>query len=208
MTGQARPRNRKKGDKPLRRCIVSGEEMPKDQLIRFVVDPEQEVVADIEACLPGRGFWLSARRDVINTACAKNIFAKAARAKVRVSADLVDRVEGLLARRCLDLIGLARRAGQAVSGFEKVETWLKSGKPAGVLLAATDGAKDGRAKIRTWAGQTPVVVALDGEELGQAFARDRAVHVVLAPGQLAEKLLMNAGRLEGLRCIGDNFPKG
>lgn len=176
-------------------------------MIRFVVGPDHQVVADIEARLPGRGFWLSARRDVINTACDKNRFAKAARAKIKVPSDLADRVEGLLARRCLDLIGLARRAGQAVSGFEKVETWLKSGKPAGVLLAAVDGAEDGRAKVRSWAGKSPVIVALTGDELGQAFARERAVHVVLAPGQLANKLLVNAGRLEGLRNIGVSSPQ-
>ena len=207
MAGQAHPRNKKKEDQPLRRCIVSSEELPKDKMIRFVVGPDHQVVADIEARLPGRGFWLSARRDVINTACDKNRFAKAARAKIKVPSDLADRVEGLLARRCLDLIGLARRAGQAVSGFEKVETWLKSGKPAGVLLAAVDGAEDGRAKVRSWAGKSPVIVALTGDELGQAFARERAVHVVLAPGQLANKLLVNAGRLEGLRNIGVSSPQ-
>ncbi|MBL6931514.1 MAG: RNA-binding protein [Rhodospirillales bacterium] len=207
MAGQAHPRKKKKEDQPLRRCIVSSEELPKDKMIRFVVGPDHQVVADIEARLPGRGFWLSARRDVINTACDKNRFAKAARAKIKVPSDLADRVEGLLARRCLDLIGLARRAGQAVSGFEKVETWLKSGKPAGVLLAAVDGAEDGRAKVRSWAGKSPVIVALTGDELGQAFARERAVHVVLAPGQLANKLLVNAGRLEGLRNIGVSSPQ-
>ena len=207
MAGQAHPRNKKKEDQPLRRCIVSSEELPKDKMIRFVVGPDHQVVADIEARLPGRGFWLSARRDVINTACDKNRFAKAARAKIKVPSDLADRVEGLLARRCLDLIGLARRAGQAVSGFEKVETWLKSGKPAGVLLAAVDGAEDGRAKVRSWAGKSPVIVALTGDELGQAFARERAVHVILAPGQLANKLLVNAGRLEGLRNIGVSSPQ-
>jgi uncharacterized protein len=208
MAGQAPPLKKKKGDQPLRRCIVSGDEMPKDKMVRFVVGPDQEIVADIEARLPGRGFWLSARRDVINTACDKNRFAKAARAKVKVPPDLADRVEGLLVRRCLDLIGLARRAGQAVSGFEKVETWLKSGKPAGVLLAAVDGAADGRAKVRSWAGNAPVIVALNSDELGQAFARERAVHVVVAPGQLAKKLLVNAGRLEGLRSVRDVSPEG
>jgi len=168
-------------------------------MIRFVVGPDEEIVADIEARLPGRGFWLSAGRDVLHTACAKNLFAKAARAKVKIPADLADRVEGLLAKRCLNHVGLARRAGQAVSGYGKVEAWLKSGKPAGVLLAAADGAEDGLAKVRSWAGKTPVITALDADELGQAFARARAVHVIVAPGRLAESLLVDAGRLEGLR---------
>ncbi|NQU58203.1 MAG: RNA-binding protein [Rhodospirillales bacterium] len=199
MAGRRNPRKKQKGETSLRRCIVSGTELPKDCMIRFVVGPDEEIVADIEARLPGRGFWLSAGRDVLHTACAKNLFAKAARAKVKIPADLADRVEGLLAKRCLNHVGLARRAGQAVSGYGKVEAWLKSGKPAGVLLAAADGAEDGLAKVRSWAGKTPVITALDADELGQAFARARAVHVIVAPGRLAESLLVDAGRLEGLR---------
>ena len=145
---------------------------------------------------------MSAERGMIHTACAKNLFAKAARAKVNIPADLADRVEGLLAKRCLNHVGLARRAGEAVSGFGKVEAWLKSGKPAGVLMAAADGAEDGLAKVRAWAAKTPVIVALDANELGQAFARERAVHVIVAPGRLAHNLLVDAGRLEGLRKTG------
>ena len=199
MAGRKRPRKTDKGEMSLKRCIVSNVEMPRDQMIRFVVGPDEEIVADIEARLPGRGFWLSARRDVIHTACTKSHFAKAARAPVKVPEDLADRVERLLVRRCQDLIGLARRAGQAVSGFAKVEVWLKSGKPAGVLLAAVDGAEDGRKKVRAWAEKAPVIVALDADELGLAFSRERAVHVIVAPGRLAEGLLVTARRLEGLR---------
>ena len=199
MAGRKRPRKSNKGEVSLKRCIVSNVEMPRDQMVRFVVGPDEEIVADIEARLPGRGFWLSARRDVIHTACAKNHFAKAARTKVKVPDDLADRVERLLVRRCQDLIGLARRAGQAVSGFAKVEVWLKSGKPAGVLLAAVDGAEDGRKKVRSWAEDAPVIVALDADELGLAFSRERTVHVIVAPGRLAEGLLVTARRLEGLR---------
>ena len=199
MAERKRPRKLDKGEMVLKRCIVSNVKMPMDKMVRFVVGPDEEIVVDIEARLPGRGFWLSARRDVIHTAYAKNYFAKAARAKVEVPADLADRVERLLVRRCQDLIGLARRAGQAVSGFAKVEVWLKSAKPAGVLLAAVDGAEDGQKKVRSWAKKLPVIVALDADELGLVFSRDRAVHVIVAPGRLAKNLLATARRLEGLR---------
>jgi predicted RNA-binding protein YlxR (DUF448 family) len=199
MAERKRPQKLDKGEIVLKRCIVSNVKMPMDKMVRFVVGPDEEIVVDIEARLPGRGFWLSARRDVIHTAYAKSYFAKAARAKVKVPADLADRVERLLVRRCQDLIGLARRAGQAVSGFAKVEVWLKSGKPAGVLIAAVDGAEDGQKKVRSWAKKLPVIVALDADELGLVFSRDRAVHVIVAPGRLAKNLLATARRLESLR---------
>lgn len=186
---------------PLRRCLASGAVRPKEDLVRFVVGPGAAVVPDIEGRLPGRGFWLSANRDVVNTACAKGLFARAARAAVAAEPDLADRVEVLLARRCLDLIGLARRAGQAVAGFEKVQGWLRAGK-AGVVLAAADGAPGGRAKVRALAPDTPLLDLFGAAELGAALGRERAVHVALAPGRLAERLCLEAARLAGFRSQG------
>jgi predicted RNA-binding protein YlxR (DUF448 family) len=201
MVGRKHPRVKKKRELSQRRCIVSGVEMSKERMLRFVIGPDDEIVADVEGRLPGRGFWLIAEHGMIHKASVKNLFAKTARAKVTIPEDLADRVEGLLAKRCLNLVGLARRAGEAVSGFGKVEAWLKSGKPAGALLAAADGAEEGLAKVRVWAAKTPVISVLDADELGQAFARERAVHVIVAPGRLAHNLLVDAGRLEGIRGI-------
>jgi predicted RNA-binding protein YlxR (DUF448 family)/ribosomal protein L30E len=183
---------------PLRRCLVTGLVLPVERLVRFVVGPEGDVVPDVEARLPGRGLWLSAERDVVNTASAKNLFAKAARRKALPPSELTDRVEGLLSRRCLDLIGLARRAGQAIAGFEKVRSALKAGQGA-VLLAASDGAADGREKVKSLAPALPIIALFDAGELGAAFGRDHVVHGVITPGRLAERLLVEAGRLAGFR---------
>lgn len=181
-----------------RKCIVTGTVGPKETMVRFVAGPDGNIVPDIEGKLPGRGFWLSAERDVVNTACAKNHFAKAARRQIGVADGMADLVDRLLARRCMDLIGLARRAGQAVAGFEKVKARQKTGQTA-VLLAASDGAADGRAKIRALAPQVPLLDLFGRRELGAAMGRDDAVHVALAPGRLAQRLLEEAGRLAGFR---------
>ncbi len=189
---------------PRRRCIASHQERESAEMLRFVVDPDGRIVVDVDGKLPGRGFWLSADRDMLHTACAKNLFARAARAKVEVPEDLAERVEKQLVRRCLDHLGLARRAGQAIAGFEKVEAWLKAGKGVGLLLAASDGSAQGREKIkalaRAVATRAALVDCLDSAELGDAFGREKAVHAVLAKGRLAEKLLVDAGRLKGLRA--------
>lgn len=170
-------------------------------MIRFVVSPEGVVVPDVAGRLPGRGFWLSARRDTVKTACAKKLFARAARAPVTVAADLDAEIERLLARRCLDLIGMARRAGQAVVGFEKVRSHLRAAG-AGVVLAAAEGAANGREKIAALAPGVPVVGLFSGAELGTALGRDHAVHAALAPGPIADKLLREAARLAGFRSPG------
>jgi uncharacterized protein len=177
---------------------VTGEVRQKQDLVRFVVGPDGRIHPDVAERLPGRGLWTLARRDIVARAVKKRLFARAARSAVGVDEDIDRRVEGLLARRAVDLIGLARRAGLAVCGFAKVEAALQDGKAA-VLIAASDGSADGRGKLRARAPGLPLVEALTSAELGAAFGREGAVHAVLKAGPLAEAFLAVAGRLAGFR---------
>jgi predicted RNA-binding protein YlxR (DUF448 family)/ribosomal protein L30E len=182
----------------LRRCLVTRQSGPPGQLLRFVIDPEGRVQPDLDARLPGRGMWLSADRNVLNKAIAGNLFARAARLPARVAPDLAEQVERLLARRALATLGLARRAGQVALGFEQVRPWLRSGAAA-VLVAARDGAADGRRKLRRLAPEVPLIVAFSSTELGAALGRESLVHVAVAPGGLAQRLLRDVERLAGFR---------
>src|ERR1051326_55554 len=101
---------------PQRRCIVTGESKDRGQLLRFVVAPDGAIVPVVAGRLPGRGLWLTPRRDIVERALTKRIFARAARQPLVAPPGLADRVEALLARRCCDALGLARRAGLAVAG--------------------------------------------------------------------------------------------
>ena len=51
-----------------RRCIVTREVLYPDQLIRFVAGPDGEVVPDLKRKLPGRGVWVTAKRDLVQQA--------------------------------------------------------------------------------------------------------------------------------------------
>lgn len=188
-------------ESPQRRCIVTGEVKDKSEMVRFVVGPDGRVVPDIAGNLPGRGLWLTASREVVETAVAKGRFAKAARGHTVSEVDLADQVGRLLARRCLDLIGLARRAGQAVTGFEKVRACLRQ-DDAAVLLAAADGGGDGRAKLSGLAGAIPEVAVFSRAELSSALGRENVVHAALRPGGLAGKFMTEAARLAGFRVSG------
>lgn len=196
----ARP-PRRSGEGPLRRCIASGAVRMKAEMVRFVVAPDGNAVADVEGRLPGRGMWLSADRDMVNKACRKGLFSRAARTRVSVPDDLADRVEGLLLRRCLDLIGLARRAGLVVTGSGRTGEWLRAGR-AGVLLGAADAAPGGRAKMRALAPGVPLVELFSGAEQGSAVGRDGAVHMAMGRGPLADALMRETGRLAGFRQAG------
>lgn len=181
-----------------RRCISTGVVKPVAQLVRFVVGPDGAVVADVGGRLPGRGLWLSAERGAVEAACRRRAFARAARAQVRVPADLPECVERQLARRCLDLVALARRAHQAVGGHEKTRSWIADGK-AGLVLAAADGAPAECARMRSLAAGLPVIAVLTAAELGAVFARQRTVHAAVAPGRLALRIRDETERLAGFR---------
>lgn len=188
----------------MRRCIVTGEVRPQAELIRFVVGPDQEVVPDLAGRLPGRGLWLTPRRDIVAAACARKRFSWAARRAVRAADDLDEMVARLLVERCVELLGLARRGGQVVVGFERVRAWLKDGAReagGGAVVAASDGGEDGVGKLAALADRVGVarIRPLTGAELGRGLGRERVVHVALMPGRLATKITREARRLAGFR---------
>ena len=86
---------------PLRRCLATRERLPKDEMLRFVVGPDRILVPDLEARLPGRGLWLTARRDIVERAVAKRLIERACEGEVRVPRDLARQVETLSRRRAL-----------------------------------------------------------------------------------------------------------
>ena len=131
-------------------------------------------------------------------AVAKRIFARAARSQVSVDDGLADRIEQLLAKRCCEILGLARRAGQAVAGFEKVRALVSSGG-AKVLVEAADGGGDSRAKLAALAPALPVIDRLSCAELSAALGREHVAHAALAPGRLAASFVAEAARLGGFR---------
>lgn len=174
-----------------RRCIVTGLVRPKDELIRFVVSPDHNIVPDLAGNLPGRGLWVTAEREAIEAAAQKNLFAKAAKAQVKVEPALADVVAQLLRKRCLDWLGLARSAGIAVLGQPQVEAALKA-KTIVLLFVADDAAANGLEKVNP----ASAVRCFNRNELGAALGHDQIVYAGLKRHGLTEKLQTELVRLE------------
>jgi predicted RNA-binding protein YlxR (DUF448 family) len=183
-----------------RRDIVSGEAMAEARLIRFVAGPDGAVVPDLARKLPGRGLWVAADRASVEAAAGKNLFARAARRKLAAPAGLADLVEGLLRRRLLSGLGLARKAGDTTSGFEKVSAALSSGKCAW-LIEASDGAADGRRKLLGLARKQPrapgLIGAFTAAELGLALGLENVIHTAFLAGRAADRWAQDVHRLSG-----------
>jgi predicted RNA-binding protein YlxR (DUF448 family) len=183
-----------------RRDIVSGEVMEEARLLRFVAGPEGAVVPDLARKLPGRGLWVAADRASVDQAAKKGLFSRAAKAKLVASADLSDQVDALLRRRILSGLGLARKAGDLTSGFEKVSQAIASGKAAW-LIEASDGAADGRRKIWAQARKQLRPPGLLGvftaSELGLALGLENVIHTAFLAGRAADRWAQDVQRLSG-----------
>ncbi len=195
MTRGGRNKDRENG--PERKCIATGAVQPKSGLIRFVVGPDGRLVPDLMEKLPGRGIWVSADRAAIDKAAKKGLFSRATKQQVTVPDDLSDLVERALVRRLVDLVSLARKGGEAVSGFEKVKDWLIKDQ-AEVLIQACDGSGRGKSKLRTPEGGS-FIGWMTADELGQAFGRQTVIHVALGAGGLTQRVVEEAARLKGMR---------
>jgi uncharacterized protein len=179
-----------------RRCITTGESLPKERLVRFVVGPGDRIVPDIAGALPGRGLWVTANREALARAIRTKAFGRAAKRSVTVPDGLVADVERLLAQRCVELLGLARRAGLAAAGYVAVERWLR-GRTDTMLVEAADASDSGRGRLVALAKDEAIRV-LSRAELGAAFAREELSHTAIAGG-LVPRLARELGRLRGFR---------
>jgi len=181
-----------------RRCIVTRDTEVKAGLVRFVVGPDNQVIPDVLEKLPGRGMWVSANRKTIDEAVKKGLFARAAKAPAKADPELADQVEGILARRVVDMLSMGRKAGRAVAGLEKVKTWLIAEK-AVVLLQASDGSERGKTALRPPDGPETLIDCLTSSELGMAFGRDTVIHAAMTKDGITNRVLYDAARLKGLR---------
>lgn len=187
-----------------RKDLVTNEVMEESRLIRFVVGPDATVVPDLARKLPGRGMWVEASRASIDAAAAKGLFSRSAKMKVMPPPGLSDLVEGLLVKRCLDQLGLARREGVLISGFEKTNAAIRGGR-VGWLIEASDGSADGRNKLLGLAAwrtpPVPVCGAFSAEELGLALGLENVIHVSLLAGRQAGRWTEEVRKLAGFRPL-------
>jgi predicted RNA-binding protein YlxR (DUF448 family) len=214
-----RPRPHR-SDAAIRRCIVSGDTLPRERLIRFVIGPDDVVVPDLSERLPGRGLWLTGHHDIVSQACVSGAFRRAARRAVSPlvgphGEDLSALVDGQLAQRCLDAIGLARRAGRLVVGFDQVRAGLKGmasdagqSRGAAILLTAQDAAADGRDKLTALANRIAEggaeitrLALFDAKTLGSAVGRDQVVHALVENDAAGKRLHAAIRRLAVYRGV-------
>ena len=197
-----------------RTCIVTRQQRPPGELIRFVRAPDGTVVADLRRKLPGRGVWVTATAALVETAEKRRLLEKQFDEPATVEPGLAARIDDLLLSAATGALALARKAGTLIGGFGKVEGALQTEQVVGLVHAAEAGA-DGVAKLgaaarrRFGEGKLPVIRCFGGEQLDLAFGRTNVIHAALLAGPASDNVLARVGDLVGYRGDGerpDNRP--
>tara|TARA_R110002020_G_scaffold67207_3_gene176737 strand:- start:1414 stop:2106 length:693 start_codon:yes stop_codon:yes gene_type:complete len=192
-----------------RKCLALNEVRDPADMIRFVRDPENNVVPDITGKLPGRGVWVSADLENLKKAIKSGAFPRGFKSKVTVPNDMVGLVEDGLKRSVLGLLSMAKKSGRIALGFDQVIALARDGS-LGLRIEAQDGAADGRGKIRTLSravarelerNDPPVIGCFTAHELGDIMGRDKLVHAGLGRGRLSRRLREEAHRLSGFVAL-------
>jgi len=193
-------------------CHISGDSDEAANMLRFVFSPIDaapsgttsgdaagetanetaypggQLTPDLAEKLPGEDIWLINRRAYVE--------ALAAQADINAPDDLAARVEALLRQQLASLLSLAKKAGDLVSGFGKTEAGLKSARIC-LLIAASDGAADGRRKLEARAKAMGIgqCALLNTEELGMALGQSNVIHAGLTDVGWAERIERAGARL-------------
>ena len=186
-------------DTNVRMCALTRALRPRAELLRFVASPDGDLVPDLKENLPGRGVWLSLSRASVAEAVRRKVFARALKAQVMLPDNLADLIARLLLKDAMSCLSLASKAGQVVAGFEKTEATVVHGRAA-VLIAASDGAEDGRrklsGKLRATDQADRLVECFASADLDLALGRTNVIHAAINPGGLARKFMACARRYE------------
>jgi predicted RNA-binding protein YlxR (DUF448 family) len=192
---------------PERTCIVTREVHPPAEMIRFVLGPDDQVVPDLKHKLPGRGAWVTARAEMVETAVKRRLFSRAFKTEAKAPATLSKDIDAWLLADLRQSLALANKAGAVVTGFTKVEAAIAAEKPLAALVHAAEAAEDGRRKLagalRKRFGEAisgvPVIDVLPGAELDLALGRPHVIHAGLVAGAGSDGFLMRWHRLRAYR---------
>ena len=209
----------RKASEPERRCVISGQTGPREELVRLAVSPSGLVLPDAQEKAPGRGAWVGENRAGLEAALAngklKGGLSRAFKTgDLEIPETLPQMVQDALTRVLLDRLGLEMRVGGLILGTQRIAEAARGGAVV-LLLHASDASEDGRKKLdQAWrvgreaegSGERGLELPLDRNALSVALGRDNVVHLALAEDASATRVIKPLTRL--MHYLRQEFPAG
>ena len=183
---------------PQRTCIACRQVKAQDQLVRYIVAPDGALLVDYRHRLPGRGAYTCIDMNCLQAAVDKKQFERSFRGKC---GDLqVDQLqEGLqqaLLQRIINLIGMARKSRQIVSGSNAVMMALRHKNAQAIVFISEDISENIATKIRDLCDRQKVSCnqLFSKGMLGQVLGKGERSVLAIQVGSLADALSIELQR--------------
>ena len=186
-----------------RLCVACRERRDPALLIRFAASPDGGIVPDVAAKLPGRGAWVTAAPDMVDVAFRKGGLAGALGARAG-DPPPEGRLDGLLLKRCQEVLSIGRRSGLVLGGGGKV----RAAGAVGVLVVAGDASPRETRSLKGDVDHGWSMEAMSGEEIGAVFGRPSIAFaaVLRGDGRQAGRIGDELRRLAQWRGTGRQSP--
>ena len=176
-------------------CIVTKKIYPSENMIRFVLFPDNKYTIDLSHEFQGKEFFVLASKSTLTRIrdFVGDIYEKEPQEE-----NLVSRIDSIIVKRILGLIALARKSGKVILGYDKIQRLLLRNKIE-LLLQAKDGSESRRGGLALPKNQKHRVYCLSQKELGIPFRKDNVSNIGFLKSSFTIPLIFDTARLRSLR---------
>lgn len=187
---------------PQRSCIACRQKADKSELVRYVLAPDNRILVDYRQRLPGRGTYTCLKEQCLLDAVKRNAFQRSFRKQCQPvdSAELLDQLIKAVEQKILNLLGMARKSRQILSGTQAILDALRKDKKIVLIVVSEDISAPIGNKIRVLAEKKNIYFAqlFNKLKIGQMLGKEERSAIALDAGTLADRLLFELHRYEQL----------
>lgn len=187
---------------PQRTCISCRETTEKKQLVRYVLDPQSRVLVDYRQKLPGRGVYTCFSHSCIEMAVKRQGFKRGFKHDCYPvdTKELNGQLRLAVEQKIINLIGMARKAGEVSSGSNAVIDLLKKPQLPALVLVTEDISASIGDKICSLADRKNIhhVRMFSKMKIGHLLGKDERSAIAFEKGALASTLKFELQRFEQL----------
>lgn len=177
-------------------CAVSGVSLPKDEGVKLVVSPQQQLVVDLEDSLDMPHQWVCFSPAVMGALQQHETRVKLFDDDVQIATDFASRLELRVRKQCLQWLALAKKAGSLTVGGQKAKTVLNEGKVQLIFQASEGSERELKKLLQGPYKAVPVCQLFTSYELAGILGQNHIGYLALQKGKLADKIFRRCLLLE------------